>query len=245
MKPSGGFKISSYNEYRNGYDDDDYYEYSGSNYRDDDDYYEYSNPNYRSDDNLRSTSTPSNSNPSSQQVSQPQSGWTDSEMGRVNTYHHSNEEKEVSIFQATAGGQEVQVFKIENYRNNSTSTPEAAKFVLADGSTANGGQQFDASQIVAKQETDDGRLKFDAKEIGESYITVNYAGNNLVINYERESNGQLEFTIYQDGNADGLWTEIAEIETQASFFRDSNKLDLASLVGLIDYVGVNPDQAAI
>ncbi|MDD2544828.1 MAG: hypothetical protein PHI55_00925 [Burkholderiaceae bacterium] len=89
--------------------------------------------------------------------------------------------------------------------------------------------QFDLGAngtVTAQYELQRGQWKLDRLDRDETLQQVSLNGKNYVLKTEQEGAG-VEFTLYRDDNKDGIWTEIAEGE--------SNSLSV-DLVGIQGYL---------
>lgn len=89
---------------------------------------------------------------------------------------------------------------------------------------------FDAAgDVVGQQELSKGRWKSESLDANESLELITLDGVDYVVKVEHETDST-EWALYRDDNGDGIWTEVAEVE--------SNTVDsLVDLVGLADVLG--------
>lgn len=106
---------------------------------------------------------------------------------------------------------------------------EDTKFVLEDGSFADGTTLFESDVIVSQLESNRWGWKTERLDWDESLSAQEIDGSVYVVKTETHRSGALEFTLYRDDDADGLWTEVADGRAFAPFQDEFGGLDAVRL----------------
>lgn len=103
--------------------------------------------------------------------------------------------------------------------SSAASRADKARFIFeADG------------DVLSMQALSKGRWKTERLDADEHLEQITLDGVTYVVKVELEDNGA-EWKFYRDDNADGIWTEVAEVES-------SQAQDLVELVGLSDLLAL-------
>jgi hypothetical protein len=89
--------------------------------------------------------------------------------------------------------------------------------------------------VLGVQELKRGKWVNDRIEADESFEQIDLDGVNYIVKSEQDGNG-VEFELFRDDNADGIWTQVAEGEASGDFLTLDGSVDL---VGVKDYLLVS------
>ena len=106
---------------------------------------------------------------------------------------------------------------------------EDNKFVLEDGSLADGATLFEGDVIASQLEANRWGWKTERLDWDETLNAREIDGSIYVVKTETHRSGALEFTLYRDDDADGLWTEVADGKAYAAFQDEFGGLDALRL----------------
>lgn len=123
------------------------------------------------------------------------------------------------------------VFEIEVLTSPAARGLERYSFKLTDGSNATGGSLLESDLIASQHELTKRGWKFDHLDANEELSIIEVDGTYFIVKTEQERSGELEFSLFIDEDDDGLWTEIAEGQTQGDYLDLAGQIDL---VGMID-----------
>lgn len=148
----------------------------------------------------------------------------------VTRTHFSRGEVETTVYADNDGdGLFTKSFELEVLASGSRARQEDHRFSLADGTLATGSSLTDADLLASMQELSRRGWKSERLDIDDAMDAVTVDGEVYIVHAETQRGGGLEFSIYRDGDGDGLWTEIAEGETTGAYVTADGQVDLVGI----------------
>lgn len=106
---------------------------------------------------------------------------------------------------------------------------EDNRFVLQDGTNADGANLFVGDVITSQLEANRWGWQPERLDWNEDLSVTEIDGSIYIMKSETKRSGELEFKLYRDDDVDGLWTEVAQGDAHAAFLDDTGALDAIRL----------------
>lgn len=124
-----------------------------------------------------------------------------------------------------------EAFDLDVLKTVSVKNAEKHKFFGVDGQLY--GDDLAGETVTTVQELGKKGWKIDSIDLDESIQTISLDDQTYVLKTETSLNGDIEFDLFRDGDADGLWTKVAEGEASAEYLSVQGGLDII-LLGIVD-----------
>lgn len=123
-------------------------------------------------------------------------------------------------------------FELEVLTGSDPRSLETYQFALAGGAPGVSGTAVSPGDRVAgMMELGRRGWKTEALEPDEALSVVAVDGDLLILKIQAQRHGSVEFAVFRDDDGDGLWTEIAEGESQGLFLTADGQVDLVGIAG--------------
>lgn len=122
-----------------------------------------------------------------------------------------------------------QSLEIEVKTDTSPRSHEKFQFMLADGSSATGATLYEGDTIASALEANYWGWRAERLDYNEALDSVQIGADIYVVKTELDRRGEIEFTLYRDDDADGLWTEVADGSAMSDFIDPTGAIDFARI----------------